>query len=538
MRYAVGKLLWIGSATGGAQLHETQDHAIDGADQTKHRPQRSNGRQVGDEVLLGRLDAFHGMVGDLAGILDAVLQSPHAGRQNFAQKGRLRTRQIESILKASLVDPVREFLDKLGRYRYLETQIHRQQNDNRHKGDRYQKEKRSEKDARRVENVLEEVRPRSRSRLALRSFLIGGVRKGWVILSSTRRWHLQRPTRKYEGNRQDQEENGPNLLTFRRGACDALSPRHATTYYRFRGTKRTSVHSQTPNGGTRHGAPSLRLDKPVSRIIADRTALRIARISVNALHILPVLDLQKGIVVRGIAGRRHEYKPLATCWTSSFDPLAVAQALCDAFGFQSFYLADLDAIGGSAPAWKHFERLTREGFDLLVDAGVRTPAEGREMVKASLGCVLGLETIRGSGVVRELLQEFGSDPFAFSLDMKHGVGLADAASWGTTNPRSIADEVIGLGIRRLIVLDLARVGIGQGTGTEELCRELHLAYPGVRLIAGGGIRGVSDLEHLRHCGVSQALVASALHDGRLNPNDLVGFTSRPASGGIKTDSDA
>ena len=75
-------------------------------------------------------------------------------------------------------------------------------------------------------------------------------------------------------------------------------------------------------------------------------------------------------------------------------------------------------------------------------------------------------------------------------------------------------------MRGLLVLDLARVGEGAGTGTEELCARLARTFPGVAISAGGGVRGVEDLERLRLCGVEAVLVASALHDGRLGRQDF------------------
>ena len=76
---------------------------------------------------------------------------------------------------------------------------------------------------------------------------------------------------------------------------------------------------------------------------------------------------------------------------------------------------------------------------------------------------------------------------------------------------------IAVGVTRLIVLDLARVGGGAGTGTDDLCREIASTYPHVDVIAGGGIAGPADLRRLAAAGVRGALVASALHDGRLGP---------------------
>src|ERR1700680_1775224 len=97
------------------------------------------------------------------------------------------------------------------------------------------------------------------------------------------------------------------------------------------------------------------------------------------MPVLPVLDLKRGQVVRGIAGRREEYWPIVSQLTRSAVPRDVARALHEHFEFTTFYVADLDAIGGAAPAASIYEGLHADGFRLWVDAGVRTAGEARRL---------------------------------------------------------------------------------------------------------------------------------------------------------------
>ena len=249
------------------------------------------------------------------------------------------------------------------------------------------------------------------------------------------------------------------------------------------------------------------------------------------MQILPVLDIQQGTVVRGIGGRRHEYQPIVSKWTSCSEPVAIAEALGDAYGFRSFYLADLDAIGGKSPDWDLYAQLQARGFTLAVDAGVRNERDGRRLLEAGVDCVAGLETIDGSAALRALINLPGGSRLIFSLDLKDGRPLGAVAGWRAADAWSIAEEASEVGVRRLIVLDLARVGGGGGVGTEELCRQLKKTHPDVELIAGGGVRGLEDLRRLESCGVDRALVASALHDGRLSP-DVLGLLCRRIEKGL------
>ncbi len=232
--------------------------------------------------------------------------------------------------------------------------------------------------------------------------------------------------------------------------------------------------------------------------------------------ILPVLDIMAGHVVRGIAGRRHEYRPLAT----NSDPLAVARSFRDRFGLTTLYLADLDAIAGKPPACGLSERLVRDGFSLWVDAGLRQSIDAEPLVRVGVARVIaGLETVANPGDLDDMVRTWTASRIVFSLDLKAGMPLASAA-WETRDPMAIAERAVQAGVASLLLLDLSRVGVGQGIGTETMCGECRRRWPTLELTAGGGVRGPDDLDRLARLGVDHVLVASALHDGRLSRDDV------------------
>lgn len=233
------------------------------------------------------------------------------------------------------------------------------------------------------------------------------------------------------------------------------------------------------------------------------------------MKIVPVIDLLKGQVVRGVAGRRQDYRPIVSRLTASCAPVTVAQAFREHLGLTEIYLADLDALAGSRPAFEIYRALHEEGFCLHVDAGVRRLEDAFPLAEAGLDTiVVGLETIAGPDALEELCRKFPSR-ILFSLDLKDGQPFAASRGWSSCTPANIATEAVARGVRRLLVLDLARVGTGQGIGTEDLCRELLAVHAGLELWAGGGVRNSSDLQRLEGCGVHAVLLASALHDGTI-----------------------
>lgn len=235
------------------------------------------------------------------------------------------------------------------------------------------------------------------------------------------------------------------------------------------------------------------------------------------VRIIPVIDLMGGQVVRGVAGRRSEYRPIESRLCLGSEPRRIAAAFAE-LGFKLAYLADLDAIGGTAPAWEIYARVMETGLDLWVDAGVASVDGARRLAEYDSGklsaIVLGMETIPNPNALGEIVTAIGAERVVFSLDLARGQVLGGEA-WRDFSPTVCADIAVEFGVTRFIVLDLAAVGVGRGVPTLELCRRIRERHPQIELVAGGGVRGQADLDGLAEVGCDAALVASALHDGTL-----------------------
>ncbi len=239
------------------------------------------------------------------------------------------------------------------------------------------------------------------------------------------------------------------------------------------------------------------------------------------MYLLPVLDLLNGLVVRGLRGRRNEYRPVVSRLVGTSDPLTIAQAFRDQLGLTRIYVADLDAILHQRPNHELYDSLSRDGFTLLVDAGLRNVESADAILAAGAAQVVaGLETWPTAADLACLCGRVGAERVIFSVDLKNGEPLGDLAGWHCTDPFTIAMSAVQAGVEEMIVLDLALVGAGEGVSTIDLCRQLLQRNPQLRLITGGGVRDVSDLLQLSKIGIHGVLVASALHDGKITRADV------------------
>jgi phosphoribosylformimino-5-aminoimidazole carboxamide ribotide isomerase len=246
------------------------------------------------------------------------------------------------------------------------------------------------------------------------------------------------------------------------------------------------------------------------------------RVAETIVRIIPVLDLLNGVVVRAVGGRRNEYQPVVSRITDSTQPLAVAHELLEATQATELYIADLDAIiqvkQPPQPA-ACLPELLRLQANLWIDAGLRHDTDAIELRKAGIEhFVVGTETLSGPGALGRMLETHGASRVTLSIDSRAGELIGNWLVWGA-NPseayRAILQHADAIGIRKLLLLDLAAVGSLAGPSAGERLRVVRQEYPHFELLVGGGVRNRDDMKRLEDAGADGVLVASALHNGML-----------------------
>jgi phosphoribosylformimino-5-aminoimidazole carboxamide ribotide isomerase len=238
------------------------------------------------------------------------------------------------------------------------------------------------------------------------------------------------------------------------------------------------------------------------------------------MRVIPVIDLRGGIAVHARGGDRSQYTPVRSVLTEhSEDPLALARAYRAKLGTPELYVADLDAIAGRDVSGVA-KALCRPGARVWLDAGVEdVPRATETLACGAERVVVGLETLASRAALHAVVAAASPERVALSVDLRDGVPLARADAELPRDPGALCTLAASLGVRCLILLDLARVGRGGGADVR-LVREVRARLPDVELVAGGGIGGPSDLASLARAGCDAALVATALHDGRVTGEDV------------------
>ena len=237
------------------------------------------------------------------------------------------------------------------------------------------------------------------------------------------------------------------------------------------------------------------------------------------MKVIPVIDILNGKVVHAVRGKRSEYQPLQSVLCQSVEPLEVAKAF-KTLGFSELYVADLDAIIDCSMSFQALKRIADEtGLKLMVDAGVTAMERAQSLLENGVSkLVIGTETLENKSFVGEAAKAFGSDRVIVSLDLKGDKVLIRPGFDGSADPIFLLRDFEEIGVSQVIVLDLTRVGSGEGVNVDFLKKVLRSLRMDVYV--GGGVRSMADLIELKSLGVSGVLVATALHQGKISVEEL------------------
>jgi len=217
------------------------------------------------------------------------------------------------------------------------------------------------------------------------------------------------------------------------------------------------------------------------------------------MELVLAMDLKEGLVVHGEKGNRSDYRPLT--WGAS--PVADPPGFLRHIRPASLYIADLDRISGTGSHDDVITECNRLVRHCYADRGCRGPEDMIDLPH--------FENVIGTETCGTDFQSYHGG--YLSIDMKNGVVIPSGA-----DPVEFLSSVSSSGFMGCILLDISAVGTSGGLDQYYLPR-FREAYDG-KLLWGGGVASESDLFLLHDEGFDGAIVATALHRGKI-PLELI-----------------
>jgi phosphoribosylformimino-5-aminoimidazole carboxamide ribotide isomerase len=212
------------------------------------------------------------------------------------------------------------------------------------------------------------------------------------------------------------------------------------------------------------------------------------------MELVLAMDLRRNLVVHGKSGNRESYKPLDWGLSPTAEPLEYLAAIQPKF----LYIADLDRIEGTGSHDALVRKCAEKVSCCYVDRGCRSPED--MLTGTKIKNIIGTET-GGS----DLSRYHGG---YLSVDVKE-----DRVIPSGKRPETFLTQANDGHFEGCIILNIGAVGTESGMDAAALT-SLRAAYDG-RLLYGGGVATVSDLETLSVAGFDGAIIATALHRGQI-----------------------
>src|SRR5688572_14919593 len=234
------------------------------------------------------------------------------------------------------------------------------------------------------------------------------------------------------------------------------------------------------------------------------------------MRIIPAIDIIDGKCVRLIQGDYTQKK------IYNEDPLEVARTFEDA-GLKHLHLVDLDgAKAGKVTNWKVIESIT-SGTNLKVDfgGGIKSEIEVKRLFQTGVRQInLGSIAVKDPELVQEWIEKHGAGKIILSADVKDE--RISIGGWLEDSTISIIDfirDYLNKGITYITCTDINTDGMLQGPNTA-LYSKLLKTFPNIKLIASGGVSGMSDLHGLRQIKVDAVIVGKAIYEGKVKLEEL------------------
>lgn len=234
------------------------------------------------------------------------------------------------------------------------------------------------------------------------------------------------------------------------------------------------------------------------------------------ITIIPAIDLIDGKCVRLSQG---DYNRKTTYYD---DPLEVAR-MFEGAGIGRLHLVDLD--GAKAKHIVNFRVLERiaSKTSLVIDfgGGLKSDEDLRIAFASGASMVTG-----GSIAVKqpeqflEWLRIYGPEKIILGADARGG--KISVEGWQEDSELELLQFVkhfVGLGIKQVISTDIERDGMLEGPSFE-LYREMLDEFPGLILIASGGVSSMRDIEQLAAMQVPGVITGKAIYEGKITLKEI------------------
>lgn len=239
------------------------------------------------------------------------------------------------------------------------------------------------------------------------------------------------------------------------------------------------------------------------------------------LEIIPAIDIIDGKCVRLYQGDYALKKVYDT------DPLEIAKAY-EAHGIKRLHIVDLDGARGKHSINYDTLSLISSRTNLVIDfgGGIRTDYDIQKVFDHGAAyVVIGSIAVTNKTLLEKWLAKYGNEKIIVGADVKDGrIAISGWEVYTNVILSNFIAEYIDSGVKYFICSDIRKDGTLTGTSVG-LYKDIVEQYPGIKLIASGGLRDISEITLLDNENIYGVIIGKAIYEGKITLQQLEQFVN-------------
>lgn len=233
------------------------------------------------------------------------------------------------------------------------------------------------------------------------------------------------------------------------------------------------------------------------------------------IELIPAIDIIDGQCVRLTKGDYAQK-------TVYGEPIEMAREF-ECLGFERLHVVDLDGAKSKHIVNDAVLREITSETQLVVDfgGGIKTDEDLEKAFEAGAAMVtVGSIAVTEPQLFLGWLEKYGADRMILGADVRNG--KVSINGWKEDSAEDLLPflrKYVDAGVRNVLCTEISKDGTLQGPATA-FYRQVMAEYPGLHLIASGGVSSIADIEALDEAGIPAVVFGKAIYEGRIDLREL------------------
>lgn len=234
------------------------------------------------------------------------------------------------------------------------------------------------------------------------------------------------------------------------------------------------------------------------------------------IELIPAIDIIDGKCVRltkGDYGQKKVYNDDPVAQAKEFEKLGMKRLhVVDLDGAKAKHVVNVDVLRGITAA---------TGLKVDFGGGIKSDDDIEKAFAAGASLVtIGSIAVSQPDTFMRWLDRYGADKVILGADVRNG--LVSINGWKEDTSEKLLPflaRYVKAGVKNVLCTEISRDGTLSGPSTD-LYREVMEAFPGIHLIASGGVGRNEDIIELEEAGIPAVVFGKAWYEGKINLEEL------------------